>query len=239
MIKFLLLPGNEIEAVLQEEWGGSPDDILLSIEREAVASASIGEVYQGRLKDGRKVAVKVQRPEIESIVKTDFRSLSIVMWFARNLAPVPKGFINFKLLYKELKEVIERELDFIKERETADIFRARFKNLSYLKIPEFHKELCTSKVLVMEWADGARITDGRFIAENEIDRERLARRLLSVFFPQWMESGFFHADPHSGNVLLKKDGSIILLDFGMIGEVTKQDADNLQTLVRIDSGERL
>ncbi|WP_456273418.1 ABC1 kinase family protein [Bacillus sp. AK031] len=222
---------DEINGVLQEEWGAAPEEVLLAIEPIAVASASIGEVYQARMKDGRRVAVKVQRPGIQSIVKTDFRSLSIIIWFARYLAPVPKGFINFKMLYKELKEVIERELDFVKERETAELFRKRFQGLAYLKIPEFHEELCTSRVLVMEWVDGARITDNDFIAENAIDRDKLARRILSVFFPQRLESGVFHADPHSGNVLLKEDGSIILLDFGMVGEITKVDAENLQTLL--------
>ncbi|WP_421381250.1 ABC1 kinase family protein [Bacillus salacetis] len=224
-------PWEEINQILESEWGGSPENVLGSIEPHAVASASIGEVYEGRLKDGRKVAVKVQRPSIESIVKTDFRSLSIIIWFARHLAPVPKGFINFKLLYKELKEVIERELDFVKEKETAEQFRGRFKDLSFVRIPEFHHELCTSKVLVMEWVDGARMTDDDFIDEHQIDREKLARRLLRLFLPQWLESGLFHADPHSGNVLLQKDGSIILLDYGMIGEITKADADYLQSLV--------
>jgi predicted unusual protein kinase regulating ubiquinone biosynthesis (AarF/ABC1/UbiB family) len=224
-------PWEEIKQILESEWGGSPEDMLESIGPYAVASASIGEVYEGKLKGGRKVAIKVQRPSIESIVKTDFQSLSIIIWFARRFAPVPKGLINFKLLYNELKEVIERELDFVKEKETAEQFRARFKELSFVRIPEFHQELCTSKVLVMEWVDGARITDGAFIDEHQIHREKLARQLLRLFLPQWLESGLFHADPHSGNVLLKEDGSIILLDYGMIGEITKEDANNLQSLV--------
>jgi predicted unusual protein kinase regulating ubiquinone biosynthesis (AarF/ABC1/UbiB family) len=224
-------PWEEIKEVLQSEWGRSPEEALQVMETEAVASASIGEVFKGKMMDGREVAIKVQRPSIESIVQTDFRSLSIIIWFARHLAPVPRGFINFNLLYKELKEVIERELDFVKEKENAEVFRERFKESASVKIPEFHGELCTSKVLVMEWVDGARITDDAFIDNHLIDREKLARQLLRLFIPQWLESGLFHADPHSGNVLLKKDGSIILLDYGMAGEMTKADADQLQSLV--------
>ncbi|RIW38923.1 AarF/ABC1/UbiB kinase family protein [Bacillus salacetis] len=224
-------PWEEIKEVLQSEWGSLPEDVLQHIETEAVASASIGEVFKGRTKNGREVAIKVQRPSIESIVQTDFRSLSIIIWFARHFAPVPKGFINFKLLYKELKEVIERELDFVKEGENAERFKERFKELSFVKIPEFHEELSTSKVIVMEWVEGVRITEGPFTGNHLIDREKLARQLIRLFLPQWLESGLFHADPHSGNVLLKEDGTIILLDFGMVGEITKRDADHLQSMV--------
>ncbi|HJV30752.1 MAG TPA: AarF/UbiB family protein, partial [Bacillales bacterium] len=116
-------PWEEIEKVLEKEWHGQLEDKLHSIDPNVVASASIGEVYRGKLKDGTDVAVKVQRPTIQSIVKTDFRSLSIIIWFVHHFAPVPKRFIDFKRLYQELKQVIERELDFQKEMETANQFR--------------------------------------------------------------------------------------------------------------------
>jgi predicted unusual protein kinase regulating ubiquinone biosynthesis (AarF/ABC1/UbiB family) len=224
-------PWEEIKKVLEREWDGAIDDKLGSVDSEVVASASIGEVYRGVLKDGTKVAIKVQRPTIKSIVSTDFRSLSIIIWFVRHFAPVPRGFINFKMLYQELKQVIERELDFHKEMETANHFHKRFQSIHGLKIPKVYPELCTSQVLVMEWVDAVRITDIDFIDQYQINRDELAQRLFRVFLPQWLEPGVFHADPHAGNVLIKSDGTLVLLDFGMVGEISKKDAANFQGLL--------
>jgi predicted unusual protein kinase regulating ubiquinone biosynthesis (AarF/ABC1/UbiB family) len=224
-------PWEEIKKVLEKEWNDRFEDTLLSIEPVAVASASIGEVYRGQLKDGTKVAVKVQRPTISSIIRTDFRSLAIIIWFADHFVPVPKGFINFKLLFKELKTVIGRELDFKKEMVTIIHFRERFNSFEKISIPKVFPELCTTQVLVMEWVEGARITDGDYLNSHGIDREELSQRLLRIFIPQWLEAGIFHADPHSGNILVKADGSIILLDFGLVGEISKKDASNFQSLL--------
>lgn len=224
-------PWEEMKAVMEREWGCPIEEKVRFIQPEAVASASIGEVFQGELLNGTKVAIKVMRPAIKSIVKADFRSLSIVMWFARYLAPVPKGFIDFRMLYKELKQVIERELDFMKEKETAKRFSERFKTVNKLKIPRIYESLSSSEVLVMEWTDGVRITDEDFMEENGINRTELSERLFSLFLPQWLEPGIFHADPHAGNVLLQKDGTIVLLDFGMIGELSKKDAKHFQELL--------
>ncbi|HYK72363.1 MAG TPA: AarF/UbiB family protein [Pseudoneobacillus sp.] len=224
-------PWEEIEKVLEREWDGPIEKRLLSIEPKAIASASIGEVYKGKLLDGTQVAVKVQRPTIQSIVQTDFRTLFVIIWFAHHFAPVPKGFISFKMLYQELKQVIERELDFKKEMETGEHFQRRFKAFSRLKIPQLYPEYSTSQVLVMEWVDGVRITDVDFLERAKIDREDLAQRLFRVFLPQWLEAGIFHADPHSGNVLVQLDGTMVLLDFGMVGEISKTDAQNFQSLL--------
>lgn len=222
---------SEIQEVLETEWGNRYKEKLLSIEKEAIASASIGEVYRGVLKSGSTVAIKVRRPHIHSVVQTDFRTLSIVIWFTNHFAPLPKGFINLKVLFSELKQVIERELDFSKEKETLLYFRERFKDLDNVKIPTVYKELSTSKVLVMEWVDGIKITDVEEVGKLPITRKELAQRLIKVFLPQWLEAGKFHADPHPGNVLVSKEGHVILLDFGMAGEISKNDASAFQNLI--------
>lgn len=220
---------HEIQRLLEEEWGTEVSKKILSIEKKAVASASIGEVYKGILRGGSAVAIKIQRPEIQSIVQTDFRTLKILIWFVDHFVPIPKGFINLKVLFKELKQVIERELDFSKEKETLLYFRERYKESEIVKIPSVFPELCTQKVLVMEWVEGKRLTDVEAI--QEISGEDVARRLLKIFLPQWLEPGIFHADPHPGNVLLSEEGQIILLDFGMAGELSKKDAVAFQELI--------
>ncbi|MBS4210681.1 AarF/UbiB family protein [Bacillus sp. FJAT-50079] len=221
----------EVQVVLESEWGGTIEDKLQSIDPNVVASASIGEVYQGKLKDGTIVAIKVQRPTIGKIMKTDFRSLAIIIWFVHHFVRIPRNFIHFKLLFKELKMVIERELDYKKEMETIDHFRHRFQQFPKLIIPKVYHELCTSKVLVMEWVSGTRITDIEYLEKNKIDREELSERLFRLFISQWLEAGIFHADPHAGNVMVKEDGTIVLLDFGMVGEISKKDATDFQELL--------
>jgi predicted unusual protein kinase regulating ubiquinone biosynthesis (AarF/ABC1/UbiB family) len=224
-------PWAEIEKVLESQWKSPIMTKLCSIDKCAVDSASIGEVYKGRLTDGRQVAVKVQRPEIPALVKTDFRSLSIILWFVRHFAPIPKGFIDFKMLYKELKQVIGQELDFYKEMNTAITFKQRFREHPGVKIPNIYPELCTDKVLVMEWVDGVRLNDTSEISRFGLDGEQLGQRLFQLFLPQWLEEGTFHADPHAGNILMQPDGTFVLLDFGMVGEITKRDSVYFQKLL--------
>ena len=224
-------PWKEIESVLEREWGSSVSSRVHAIDHDAVASASIGEVYKATLLDGTKAAIKVQRPEIPSLVKTDFRTLSIIIWFARHFAPMPKGFIDFKMLYKELKQVIEQELDFSKEMNTAISFKQRFKEQPNVKIPAMYPELCTDKVLVMEWIDGVRLNDKQSIGSYGLDGQKLAQELFRLFLPQWLEPGIFHADPHAGNILIQPDGTFVLLDYGMIGEISKRDSVHFQDLL--------
>ena len=135
------------------------------------------------------------------------------------------------MLFQELKQVIEQELDYSKELQTIMLFKERFKDMDDVKIPSVYLELSTANVLVMEWVEGIRLTDTNGLAQIDVTREELAKKLIKVFLPQWLEPGMFHADPHTGNILVSKEGKIILLDFGMIGEITKKDATYFQRLI--------
>ncbi|MCE7792958.1 AarF/UbiB family protein [Salipaludibacillus sp. CUR1] len=221
----------EIQNILEGEWEEPIEHYFDYVDQKAVASASIGEVYKGVLKNGKEVAIKVQRPNIQSIINTDFRTLGIIIWFADHFIPLPKGFINLKVLFKELKQVIEREVDFSLEKNTLLFFKERFKNEDSMVIPDVYSDISTSRVLVMEWVDGIRLTDESGLDQLEVSREELAHKLIELFLPQWLEPGTFHADPHTGNVLVSKEGKIILLDFGMTAEISKRDASEFQGLI--------
>ncbi|MBU7592329.1 ABC1 kinase family protein [Metabacillus halosaccharovorans] len=223
---------DEIKKQLENEWGERLDYHLQSIDQHSIASASIGEVYKGVLKNGTTVAIKVQRPHIQSIIQTDFRTLRIIIWFANHFVPVPKGFIHFTVLFKELKQVIEQELDFQLEMKSLIYFKERYKSSSdIVQIPSVYKDLCTSKILVMEWVEGIRISDEHQINQLPFSKDELAKRLISAFLPQWLEPGLFHADPHPGNILFSSEGKVIMLDLGMVGEISKKDATYFQTLI--------
>lgn len=217
----------EVQMVLEAEWGGSYDERLKLIEKSPIASASIGEVYKAELNNGTTVVIKIQRPSIERIIKADFQALAIITWCAKVFSPAARKMVNFNQLYREIRQVIERELDFQQEMHTAIAFKQRFQQLDDVYIPAVFPEHCTAKVLVMEWVEASHITD----PPVELDRKELSRKLLRIFLPQWLEEGKFHADPHAGNVLVNAAGQIVLLDFGMVGDITKQDAKSLQQLI--------
>ncbi|KZR57658.1 ABC1 kinase family protein [Pseudobacillus badius] len=224
------VPWEAAKAVMDKEWNKPYDSILDEISEEPVASASIGQVYKGRLPNGATVAVKVQRPGIERIISTDFKAIRIVMWLADLFTPFGKQ-TDLPALYKEMETTISQELDFSKELQNGFYFRKRYELFDKISVPFYYEEYSTKKVLVMEWVEGARITDLKFLEQNGINRRDLAARLVELFLEQLLQEGRFHADPHPGNILVKKDGTIILIDFGMVGEIQKKDAVHIRRLV--------
>lgn len=223
---------NSIVSVLEEEWNSPHTNYLDQLSDSAVASASIGEVYKGVLKNGMEVAVKVQRPGTDRILRADFKAIRIVIWMAEKFTPYAKQ-IDFKLLYGEMTDTIGAELNFLKELQNGRAFADRFDSMEGVRIPLYFDEYTTRRVLVMEWIEGARITDLAFIEKNELDRHEISERLFILFLEQVLYGGQFHADPHGGNILLEPDGGIVLIDFGMIGNISKKDS---QAVLRAAEG---
>lgn len=221
-----------IVSVLEEEWNSPHANYLDQLSDSAVASASIGEVYKGVLKNGMEVAVKVQRPGTDRILRADFKAIRIVIWLVEKFTPYAKQ-IDFKLLYAEMTETIGAELNFLKELQNGRAFADRFDSMEGVRIPLYFDEYTTRRVLVMEWIEGARITDLAFIEKNELDRHEISERLFILFLEQVLYGGQFHADPHGGNILLEPDGGIVLIDFGMIGNISKKDS---QAVLRAAEG---
>jgi len=222
----------KIISVLESEWNSPLSTYLTSFSEEAVASASIGEVYKGVLKDGTEVAVKVQRPGTDRILRADFQAMRIVIWFLKTFTPLSNQ-IDFRQLYREMTETIGAELNFLQELQSGRAFSDRFKEMEGIRFPVYFDEVSTRRVLVMEWIEGARITDLAFIEKNNLDRHEISERLFILFLEQVLYGGQFHADPHGGNILLEPDGTIVLIDFGMTGTISKSDA---QAVLRIAEG---
>ncbi len=215
---------------LEEEWSSDYEDVIDHLSERPVASASIGQVYRATLKSGEDVAIKIRRPNIRKIIRADFQALRIVFWLMDTFTSYGKQ-LDLSRLYDEVRSVIEDELDFKKELKNGLHFQERYKDSPGYRVPNYVSEWSTKKVLVMEWMEGARITNLSYIKEKNINRQELARKLLKGYLDQLLQEGQFHADPHSGNILIQEDSTVVFIDFGMVGHIEARDALSIRKLI--------
>lgn len=211
------MPYERVERVIQDELGGKPEEIFASFEREPLASASIGQVHRAVTRNGDIVAVKIQRPNVQSQVNYDLEILSF-------LAGLLEQHINELQVYRpteiilEFRHVLAQEMDYTRELRHIEKFRANFAKDRELVVPRPWPELSSSRVLTMEYIPGESISEA--LGGSRRERKRLAAAGISILLKQIFRDGFFHADPHPGNVRVLPDGRLALLDFGMVGRVT-------------------
>jgi predicted unusual protein kinase regulating ubiquinone biosynthesis (AarF/ABC1/UbiB family) len=211
----------DIEARLLEELGKPPDELFAHFERRPIASASIGQVHLARLHDGSKVAVKVQYPDIEQIVKRDLHTLRrifrIVEWF------IP--YQGLDELYREIRSIVMEELDYRAEAENVERIAANFEGRKDVGFPRIVAELSTARVLVTHYEAGVKITDKQGVKQLGLDRGQLARQVVEIYCQQIFTDGVYHADPHPGNLIVRPGPdpggppTIVFLDFGAVAEI--------------------
>lgn len=224
------LPWEDAKQTLEEQWGRSYEEVLDQISDSPVASASIGEVYKGTLHSGEQVAVKIQRREIEKIMHIDFKAIRIVVWLMKHLTNLGNKF-HLEGIFRELVKVTKAELNFKKELENGMFFRNAFADDNEVLIPKFYEEHSTKKVLVLDWVDGVKVTNRPFLKEHGISPKGLTDKIVDVFIKQFLDLGKFHADPHPGNLFVQDDGTIVLIDFGMVSTIHDSDISSLIRLV--------
>ncbi|MBL7802582.1 MAG: AarF/ABC1/UbiB kinase family protein [Saprospiraceae bacterium] len=207
------LPPQPIEKVrlrIREEFGREPEDLFAEFEAVAIASASIGQAHLARLPDGTQVVVKVQHYGIESVVKVDLdiiqRLTRIIAWFMEI-----KGM---DYLYSQIRKMIEEECDFTNEARAMERIRINLAAEQGITVPVVHPEYSTGKVLTTTFCQGVKISDTAMIDEWGLDRRELAAKLLRVWCKMILQDGYYHADPHPGNILVDQNGALTLLDFG-------------------------
>ena len=201
----------EIEKAITGELHQRPEDIFADIEREPVAAASIAQVHRARLKDGRAVAVKVQYPDVETLVATDLAVLEQIVKVVARLAPS----IELRPILDYLKETLPLELDFTREAELMMSLRAALAHRSDVIVPEFIPELSTGRLLVMEYIEGIKITDREALERAGISPHDVAQLLNYRYADQMLHLGILHADPHPGNLLVQPGPRLVLLDHGL------------------------
>ena len=197
-------PAGHVLEVIIEDLGAPPNEIFQRFESEAVAAASLGQVHYATLHDGREVAVKVQRPYIDKIIAVD---LSAVAWVARMIKHYPpiKRRADLEALLTEFARVLNQELDYVQEAQNAVTFRKNFAGVRGIYIPEVIADHTTRRVLVMERIGGVKINDLRTLEGLGVSRVELAARLNNCYLKQFFIDGFFHADPHPGNLFVRLD----------------------------------
>lgn len=204
-------------ATVEQELGVDFNDVFELEQEEPVAAASIGQVYKARLKaNGDLVALKIQRPRCEEIISLD---LYILRWWSglyNEIFRILNRDINVQSIIDDFGELIYREIDYIAEAANAQRFNELYAGVTDVFVPKVYSDLTTRKVLVMEWVDGFRLTDAANLDRYGLDRRKLVDTLVQCSLRQILENGFFHADPHAGNLLACKDGRLCYLDFGMM-----------------------
>lgn len=212
----------KVRDLLREEWGGPPEKFIKKINYAPIAAASIAQVHEAELLNGERVILKVQRPEILDYIRLD---VEILRFMAEQYMKRygDHTSIDVTEVVRNFETSFLRELSFLSEAVNQTRFLHNFADDPYIKVPELYRELCTEKVLVMEYIDGIKVTDLEHYASIGCDPKTVAERGLKAIFRQIFEFGFFHGDPHPGNVFVLPNNTLCFIDFGMTGSILRSD----------------
>jgi ubiquinone biosynthesis protein len=211
-------PTESVRAVLEAELHDDVDRVFAEFEWEPLAAASIGQTHRARLHSGEAVVVKVQRAGIEETMERDLAALALLADVAQRRTVMGQGLRSGEML-AQFAQSLRAELDFRREADAMEEMALLLGADGAVRIPGIHRELCTRRLLVQERFEGFALADTRQLAASGVDRRRLADDLLRSVLDQVLRVGFFHADPHPGNVFAFHDGSLGLIDFGAVGRL--------------------
>ncbi len=222
-------PPEVVRKIVETELGQSLDDLFAEFDLAPIASASIGQVHRARLRTGERVVVKVQHAGIDVKVNEDLEVLS-------GLAQLAEGFPEFKPYrptanVAEMGRTLRRELDFGREERNLHQFAELFRDDPTIAIPRVYIELSTPRVLTMDMIDGIPLSNPGMLEAAGVDREEVARRGANIYMQMIFTHGFFHADPHPGNIILLPGNVIGLLDFGMVGRIDERLREQIEDML--------
>ncbi len=217
--------GDKAMELIEEDLNKTIDEIFLSIDKEPISAASLGQVHKAVLKSKEVVAVKVQRPGLREQITLDLYIVrNIAYWLKNNIGLIRSDLVA---LIDELGKRVFEEMDYLNEAKNAEKFRKLHLHNSKIAVPKIYKETTSRRVLTMEWIDGTKLTNLEEVRKLGIDPDEMIEIGVQCSLEQLLEHGFFHADPHPGNLLALEDGRLCYLDFGMMSEVTKSSRSGL------------
>lgn len=190
------------------------------IDNEPVASASLGQVYRARLQSGEEVAVKVQRPNLAELVGFDVAILYRLVKLTNRFFPHANENADWEGMLREFHSTIFEEMDYVKEGRNADRFRYNFRTWRAIRVPKIYWSHTNHRVLTLEFIRGTKVVDIEALRARRISAVKVNRLLVRTYLKQLLEDGFFHADPHPGNLLVMDSGHLAFFDFGMVGRIT-------------------
>ncbi len=207
-------------ARIEAELGRSLRDCYAEIDSEPVASASLGQVYRARLSSGQEVAVKVQRPDLEKIISFDIAILYRLVKLTNRFFPQANENADWEGMLREFHTTVFEEMDYVKEGRNADRFRYNFRSWQVVRVPRIYWSHTSRRVLTLEFIRGTKVIDVEGLRARRISAVKVNRLLVRTYLKQLLEDGFFHADPHPGNLLVMDSGHLAFFDFGMVGRIT-------------------
>jgi ubiquinone biosynthesis protein len=225
------VPADVIRSVIRAELGAAPEELFATFDDVPLASASIGQAHAAILQDGTAVVIKVRRPGVVALVNED---LEILQNLAARISHNWEAAANYNLtgIAADFSATLRAELDYLQEGRNAEHFAANFATIRDIHIPRIFWATTTSRVLTIERIHGIKVDDDQAIAAAGINRHELADRAARAAAKMVFDDGFFHADPHPGNLFVEPSGSIGLIDFGMVGEVSPQLRGQLAKLLQ-------
>lgn len=222
-------PFARVEEIIEEELGARPSDIFPTLDNVPLAAASLGQVHRATLRDGRDVIVKIQRPGVEETVDEDLEALNDLSSFLEEHSTTGRR-MNVRGAVREFERVLRNELDYRQEATNAATLRTNLQEFEKIYIPLVIRDLTTKRVLVMEMIQGKKIAEMSKLARLEFSYEELAGDVTRAWLKQICIDGFWHSDPHPGNIFLS-DGRLVLLDFGMVSQIGRVMQDHVIRLL--------
>ncbi|XP_058179494.1 protein ACTIVITY OF BC1 COMPLEX KINASE 8, chloroplastic isoform X1 [Rhododendron vialii] len=222
-------PSDTAISIVEEELGAPLNNIFERFDYEPIAAASLGQVHRAKLK-GKEVVVKVQRPGLKDLFDIDLKNLRVIAEYLQKVDPKSDGAKrDWVAIYDECANVLYQEIDYTKEAANAELFAENFRNMDYVKVPTISWEYTTPQVLTMEYVPGIKINRIQALDQLGVDRQRLSRYAVESYLEQILSHGFFHADPHPGNIAVDdvNGGRLIFYDFGMMGSISPNIREGL------------
>lgn len=220
----------DVEEIMESEFSITVSDHFLKIEKQPLATASIAQVYRAVLADGTDVILKIKKPDVQSIIEDDLLLIKDLEKLVSSYSEIGEKLNLKQAIYTFEKSLLE-EVSLINEKENILQFRRNFKNHKETYVPRVYEEFSNNTVLCMEFIDGIKVTDKAGLLAHHIDPVTISEVGLRLFISQILDYGFFHADPHAGNILVQKDGKVVFIDFGAVGKIPPNDKEVLENMI--------
>jgi predicted unusual protein kinase regulating ubiquinone biosynthesis (AarF/ABC1/UbiB family) len=209
---------DQVEAIVQQDLGKSVSELFCNFDPIPLAAASLGQVHKAQLHSGEEAVVKVQRPGLRKLFTIDLQILKGIARYFQNHPDWGRGR-DWMGIYEECCRILWEEIDYLNEGRNADTFRRNFRTYNWVKVPRVYWRYTSNRVLTLEYAPGIKISHYEALEAAGLDRKLLAQLGARAYLQQLLNDGFFHADPHPGNLAVSPEGSLIFYDFGMMGRI--------------------